>query len=114
MVSEIRSQRAAGFSPERQKLLELLLQKKGRESNSHPLSFAQQRLWFNEQLEPGRAIYNIPTARVLKGKLNVAALEAALTEIVGRHESLRTTFRTVAGEVAQVVGPVEEKRLELL
>ena len=57
------------------------------------LSFAQQRLWFFDQLEPGLSAYNIPAAVRLKGPLNLAALEQSLNEIVKRHESLRTTFR---------------------
>ena len=56
------------------------------------LSFAQQRLWFFDQLEPGLSAYNIPAAVRLKGPLNLAALERSLNEIVKRHESLRTTF----------------------
>ena len=57
-----------------------------------PLSFAQQRLWFLHQMEPESAVYNMPAAVRLTGQLNIAALEATLTEIVRRHESLRTSF----------------------
>src|ERR1051325_1054203 len=57
-----------------------------------PLSFAQQRLWFIDQLEPNSSIYNIPAALRLKGALEVDALRRCLNEIVRRHESLRTTF----------------------
>jgi amino acid adenylation domain-containing protein len=57
-----------------------------------PLSFAQQRLWFLEQLEPGRAVYHVPLAVRARGPLDVDALERALTEIVRRHEGLRTVF----------------------
>src|SRR5205085_8832679 len=57
-----------------------------------PLSFAQQRLWFIDQLEPNNSAYNITTALRLTGSLNVNALERCLNEIVRRHEALRTTF----------------------
>ncbi len=57
-----------------------------------PLSFAQQRLWFLDQLAPGSANYNIPTVLRLKGDLKVDVLERCISEIVTRHEVLRTTF----------------------
>jgi amino acid adenylation domain-containing protein len=69
------------------------------------LSFAQQRLWFFDQLEPGLSAYNIPAAVRLKGPLNLAALEQSLNEIVKRHESLRTTFGKVEGWPTQVIAP---------
>jgi amino acid adenylation domain-containing protein/non-ribosomal peptide synthase protein (TIGR01720 family) len=70
-----------------------------------PLSFAQQRLWFLDQLEPGMTDYNVPTGMILGADLDVAALERAFGEVVRRHESLRTTFRSVAGEPHQVISP---------
>jgi len=70
-----------------------------------PLSFAQQRLWFLDQLAPGNLFYNIPMAVRLKGRLDVAALERSLNEIVRRHEPLRTTFETVRGKPVQVIAP---------
>ena len=70
-----------------------------------PLSFAQERLWFIDQLEPGSAVYNIPVARHLGGALDQAALERSLGEIVRRHESLRTVFKEVDGSPVQVVAP---------
>ncbi len=71
-----------------------------------PLSFAQQRLWFIDQLEPGGVGYNLPTAMRLKGELKVEALERTVTEIVRRHESLRTSFAVNEGEPVQVISPV--------
>ncbi len=70
-----------------------------------PLSFAQQRLWFFDQLEPGNLFYSLPTAIRLSGKLDVAALQQALTEIVRRHEVLRTTYMNRGGQPVQVITP---------
>jgi len=72
-----------------------------------PLSFAQQRLWFIDQLEPGSPVYNLPSAVRLTGRLDVAALEQTVGEIVRRHEILRTTFETKGREPVQVVHPFE-------
>ncbi|MDZ7307315.1 MAG: amino acid adenylation domain-containing protein [candidate division KSB1 bacterium] len=70
-----------------------------------PLSFAQQRLWFLDQLQPGGAFYNIPTALRINGKLERAALTAALNKIVRRHETLRTTFASRDGRPVQIIAP---------
>ncbi len=70
-----------------------------------PASFAQQRLWFLEQLEGGSATYNIPVALSLTGSLHVTALEQAVAEIVQRHEALRTTFLMVDGTPVQMIAP---------
>jgi amino acid adenylation domain-containing protein len=70
-----------------------------------PLSFAQQRLWFLDQLEGGTATYNMPIALQLSGSLQLTVLEQSLTEIVRRHEALRTTFSVVDGSPMQVIAP---------
>ena len=72
-------------------------------NNTAPLSFAQQRLWFLDQLEPNGPLYNIPTAMRLTGKLDVQTIERAITAIVARHEVLRTRFVSVDGEPLQMV-----------
>ena len=74
-------------------------------SREAPASFAQYRLWFVEQLAPGSALYNTQAAISLRGELDPAALERALTELVRRHESLRTTFVSREGELFQRVAP---------
>jgi amino acid adenylation domain-containing protein len=78
-----------------------------------PLSFAQQRLWFLDQMEPGSAFYNIPAAVRLRGVLNIEALERTLSEVVRRHEVLRTNFIAVDGEPVQVIEPPREVRLAI-
>ncbi|HEV2735289.1 MAG TPA: condensation domain-containing protein, partial [Longimicrobiaceae bacterium] len=70
-----------------------------------PLSFAQERLWFLDRLQPDSAFYNIPQALRLGGALDPAVLERALGEIVRRHEALRTTFHEGDAGPVQVVAP---------
>ncbi|MGD2114754.1 MAG: amino acid adenylation domain-containing protein, partial [Acidobacteriota bacterium] len=68
-----------------------------------PPSFSQERLWFLDRLQPGETAYNIPLAARLRGALDPAALRAALDGVVRRHEPLRTTFGTEAGDPVQVI-----------
>jgi amino acid adenylation domain-containing protein len=70
-----------------------------------PLSFAQQRLWFLDRLEPNRAVYNLPAVLRIRGPLNVIALEQSLNEIVQRHEALRTIFPMIEGKPVQIITP---------
>jgi amino acid adenylation domain-containing protein len=70
---------------------------------SLPLSFAQQRLWFLDQFDPGSPVYIIPFAVQLAGPLDLTALERSFNELVGRHESLRTTFPIIDGNPEQFV-----------
>jgi amino acid adenylation domain-containing protein len=76
-----------------------------------PLSFAQERLWFLDQLRPGEISYNLPFALRLRGALDVDALERSLGEIVRRHDALRTVFREQGGTPLQVVAPFGGFRL---
>ena len=79
-----------------------------------PLSFAQQRLWFLDQLEPGSALYNMPLPVRLKGQLDVEALKHTLSEIVRRHEVLRTTFASKDGRAVQVISPAAPIHMEII
>jgi len=82
---------------------------------SPPLSFAQERLWFLDRLEPDGALYNMPVAARLVGELAMGALAASLGEIVRRHEALRTRFvLSPAGPPVQLAGPWRPLGLPLL
>jgi amino acid adenylation domain-containing protein len=78
-----------------------------------PLSFAQERLWFVDRLQPGSTVYNLLTGMRLPGDVDGAVLERALSEIVRRHESLRTTFRETGGVPVQVIAPFAGFALEV-
>src|SRR5918999_904708 len=115
-MSEL-SERIAGLSQEKRKLLEKLLKKesvassrlsiapKARGDDSPPLSFAQQRLWFLDQLQPGSPFYNVFEIIPFNFPVSVDVLEQTLSEIVRRHEVLRTTFVSVGGRPVQVIAP---------
>ncbi|MBV9790978.1 MAG: amino acid adenylation domain-containing protein [Chloroflexi bacterium] len=117
MDSNKRSERLRNLSPEkRARLLQSLQQAAtARDATARiphdpqpgpaPLSFAQERLWFLDQLEGGSAAYNDRVVLRLSGSLNQAALEQALTQVIARHEPLRTVFSVVEDRAAQVVLP---------
>ena len=73
-----------------------------------PLSYPQRRLWFLDRLEPGLPVYNVPLFYRVTGLLDVPALERSLSELVRRHEVLRTVFQVADGEPVQVVLPASE------
>lgn len=79
-----------------------------------PLSFAQQRLWFLNQLDPDSAVNNIGIALRMKGPLSVPAVERALAEIVSRHEDLRTSFVRVNGVPHAVIGDGKNWALQVI
>ncbi len=114
--------RIANLSKERLELLMQKLQtKKGqeilpseRQNNPLPLSFAQQQLWFLDQLIPDSSLYIIPIALRLLGYLDVMALEHSLYELVSRHEALRTTFVHTNGVPGQVVTPISVVQTPIL
>ncbi|HEX5601787.1 MAG TPA: condensation domain-containing protein, partial [Pyrinomonadaceae bacterium] len=105
----------SNFSPAQLALLEAALKQAGlevphspivsraKDRDLFPLSFAQQRLWYLDQLDPGNTVYNMPFAVRLTGSLDVAALERSLLEIERRHEILRTTFAVKDGHPVQLV-----------
>ncbi|HEX2091424.1 MAG TPA: condensation domain-containing protein, partial [Longimicrobiaceae bacterium] len=111
--------RLAQLSPERRLLLQKILQEKAaarqdpREihpvprDGALPLSFAQRRLWFLHQLDPGNGAATIFIGLRLRGRLVPGVLEASLAEVVRRHETLRTGFGVLDGEPVQVICPPE-------
>src|SRR5437868_1598727 len=79
-----------------------------------PLSFAQQRLWFLDRLEPNTPVYNVPLGLRWVGRLEVRFLQAALNELVRRHEALRTNFVEAQGAPAQVIRKTEPVPLPIV
>ena len=116
----------ADLSAEELALLEMMLAEEGVETSTEPtippranqekspLSFAQQRLWFLEQLEPGSPVYHIPAAFRLRGVVDTAVLQQALNQLAQRHESLRTVFVSEDGTPYQKVLPAVELPLNVL
>ena len=92
------------------------ISRQARESNrpTFPLSFTQERLWFLDQVDPGKATYNIPLFVHLTGSLNVTLLEKSFAEIVRRHEALRTHFALKEGQPVQVITPAEQMKVPAL
>ncbi|MEG3936148.1 amino acid adenylation domain-containing protein, partial [Microcoleus sp. T3_B1] len=84
------------------------------ENNTFPLSFAQQRLWFLNQLQPNSAFYNIPLGLHFSGQLNIGALESSLQLLINRHEILRTNFIAVDGEPVQAIATARDFTLPVV
>lgn len=78
---------------------------KRKEAGLLPLSFAQQRLWFLEQMNPGSPAYNIPSAVIMNGRLDINALNDSFNLVIKRHEALRTVFKMADGQPVQVILP---------
>lgn len=97
----------ADLSPaEKRSRLAALLKQYIQQANQFPLSFAQQRLWFLDQLQPGSPAYTMMVAVRLRGRLQFTAFEQALQSLVQRHEALRTNFVLVDGQPYQRIHPV--------
>ncbi|TCP58032.1 non-ribosomal peptide synthase protein (TIGR01720 family)/amino acid adenylation domain-containing protein [Tumebacillus sp. BK434] len=114
MSTTDRSRRRSELSDAKQALLDKMMRAKKPaetkqgipkrpDSGPAPLSFAQQRLWFLDQLDPGNTLYNIPYALRLRGVLHTEALQLAVQEIALRHEALRTVFALQDGQPVQVI-----------
>ncbi len=90
------------------------LTRRTEEEGPLPLSFAQQRLWFLEQFEPGTSLYNMPEIWLLQGTLHCALLQHAFDALVIRHEILRTTFPLLDGEPIQIIAPLQRLALPII
>ncbi len=112
------------LSPEQQALVQQRLQERlqrrevarsiGRSGATEgPLSFGQQRFWFLDQLEPGQPVYHVCFGLRLTGKLDPTAVESSVSEIVRRHESLRTRYESRNGSVLQVIDAPRGVRVPL-
>ncbi len=105
---------AAGHLDAKRAHLARLLAAEARQVRTQALSFAQERLWFLDQLAPGTAAYNVVQAFRLDGELHLEALRRSLVTIVERQASLRTTFTVAEGRALQVVGPDGGDRLAVV
>ena len=124
-MSENLKQRVA-LSPERRALLELLLkEKRGNPSSrqritrvestdTYPLSFEQERLWFLHLFDPNTLIHNLSRITTLEGPLDVKALQKSFDEVVRRHEILRTTLTLADGRPVQIVQPARSGMLPFI
>ncbi len=111
------AQTLAALDPKKRELLALLARKGGidlsrtpivpvpRDASSYPLSFAQERLWFLDQLAPGNTAWNLPIAVRIRTALDPAVLARVFSDIARRHETLRTTFAMEGQEAAQRIAP---------
>ena len=99
------------LSPDKRAVLTQKLKDSASDYGLFPLSFAQERLWFLDQLVPGNPNYNMPAVLYLEGQLDIGSLEQSLSEIVRRHETLRTAFVNVNGRPMQQV--MSEHRIAL-
>ncbi|MGZ8937893.1 MAG: non-ribosomal peptide synthetase, partial [Limisphaerales bacterium] len=95
-------------------VLEQLLREKARRPKTFPLSFAQQRLWFLDKLQPNSAVYNVPTVVRLSGPIQLEPFKQALDMVVARHESLRTTFQGNDDSPAQKINPPSSVEFKVL
>src|SRR6476659_5950879 len=77
-------------------------------------SFAQERLWFIQQLEPHSVAYNVPRAIRIRGNLNAQVLERSLNEVISRHASLRTSFSMVEGSLGQIIAESSSLNLPIV
>ena len=122
------NQKIANLSAEKRALLELKLKNRKNthnlkrqaisprenRSNSAPLSFAQQRLWFLDQLEPNSSFYNIPKTIKLSGDLNVQVFQRALNAVVCHHEVLYTNYTSENGSPIQVIAAPQSVELPII
>ncbi len=95
-------------------LLVLLAARSDGAEGEYPVSFAQRRLWFLDQLEPGNSAYHLGAAHGIDSTVDVAAMESALNDVLRRQSALRTVFRAVDGEPMQVVRPFQPIPLVLV